>query len=188
MIRVTLSPEEERRALRVAKARNEEAVGWDPSFDPKTTEWAHQVGALAELAFCKMMQIEWPARLSQHLTHLPDVDPFWEIRWSSNARHAKVRQAPAEGRRYTDDPGLFVAHVTGQSPTFDIHGYIRAAWAQEHVMAKDIPDREGKPRNRPAHFVRLDSLVPIGPGFHDICSWASIDGRWLCVYCGKTDV
>lgn len=179
MIRVTLTPFEERWASEIAEIRIEESKRLEPSFDPKTMSFGHRMGALGELAFCKAVGFVWPARYNQFKTKLPDVDPFWEVRWSSSVRYVKVRRAPAHGRRLTDRPDQLVVHVTGKPPTFDVHGYVSAAWAQQNIPLSDPGHRKV-----PAHFARPEHLSPINPGFHGLCAWARTERGWLCLYCG----
>lgn len=138
----------------------------------------HALGAMAELAFARGLGLEWPAHVGTYRTQ-PDVPPFWEVRWSSKLNRAKVA---------IDDPAHYlVAHVTGRPPGFEIHGCIIAGWVQSNVEAKDLPDKDGKPRGRKAHFIDTYHLTPIDPTFHQTHWWINGYGGlegWLCIYCG----
>lgn len=142
----------------------------------------HALGAMAELAFAKGLGLEWPAHVNTfRKPGYPDVFPFWEVRWSSKINRAKVA--------IDDAPHYLVAHVTGTPPGFEIHGCILAGWVQEHVEAKDLPDKAGKPRGRKAHFIDTYYLTPIDVSFHQTCGWKNGHGDragWLCIFCGRT--
>ena len=140
----------------------------------------HVRGAEAELAFAKALGLDWPERVDTFRS-LPDVDPFWEVRWSSRYDRPKVA---------VDDPAHYlVAHVTGRPPAFEVHGYVVAAWAQTHTPAIDLPDQYGQPRGWKAHWPKLGDLSPIDEHFHDVCAFARDYGDyagWVCIYCGRT--
>lgn len=133
---------------------------------------------MGELAFAKALGLEWPARVNTH-RELPDVDPFWEVRWDSKLGRVKVA---------TDDkPYMLVAHVTGRPPGFEVHGYINAGWVQQNVPKTDPPDRNGVPRGRYAHFTDIYHLSPINSEFHATCAWINGYGPlegWICLFCG----
>lgn len=142
-----------------------------PAFPGATVE-DQIVGAEGELAFCKAAGLEWPAFVDT-FTKVPDVMPNWEVRTSRRMRACKVAT--------TDPPDRLVVAVLKKSDaTFEVHGYIRAGGAQAHYPAVDKGNR-----GKPAHFVPLDRLVPIDPGFHDLCAYAEDpEWGWACVHCG----
>lgn len=140
----------------------------------------HTKGCWGELAFCRGLGLEWPARVDSFLV-LPDVDPFWEVRWSKRLDFLPVKTL--------DKPHLLVAFVTGHPPDFTIHGFITAQWAQQNEPLRDTLNRDtGKPNGHPCHVVNPYHLSPIGPGFHATHAWANGYGGtngWICLYCGK---
>jgi hypothetical protein len=80
-----------------------------------------------------------------------------------------------------DPPERLCALVMGKPPRFEVMGYAVAGWAQRTKPLKD-PNK----RNKPAHFVELRELVPIDPGFHDICPMELDDwGLFSCIVCGR---
>lgn len=180
-LEIVLDREEMRWAADVAVQRIDLAEG-DPRFEYSGARDGlntHALGAMAELAFCRAVGLEWPAHVGTYRTE-PDVPPFWEVRWSSKINRAKIA--------VDDPPHYLVAHVTGRPPGFEIHGFILAGWVQQNVAPKDLPDKDGKPRGRAAHFIDTYHLSPIEIGFHGLCSWAHGHGDregWLCIFCGK---
>ena len=174
MIVVTLDPPEIRHCREIGQRRIAEADG-NPRFAYKERNGldTHTLGAMGELAAAKAIGIPWPARVNTYRS-LPDLDPFWEVRWTGQPKRLKVA---------TDDPpNYFVCHVTGEPPTFEVHGYIYAGWVQRNVPATDPKDRGWR-----AHFVDAWRLSPIDPGFHSMCVWfRSPGGEWMCPFCGKS--
>lgn len=175
MIVVTLDPPEVRRCREVGHARIACASG-DPRFaykEGRNGTDTHTIGAMGEMAAAKAIGITWPEHVNTYRS-VPDLDPFWEVRWSSHARRVKVS---------TDDPANYlVCHVTGTEPTFEVHGYILAGWVQQNIPAIDPGNRGWK-----AHFVDIWRLSPIDPGFHSICAWMNTPAGWICAYCGNTE-
>ena len=79
----------------------------------------HIEAAHAELAVCKYLNIYWGFGVNTF--HVPDVvNTNLEIRWSSRP-NLKVRP---------DDSGIIVS-VTGQCPTMEIKGWIKAEDAKK---------------------------------------------------------
>lgn len=184
-IEVVLSPgdlrwAEEIAAKRVISSRKKRSK---PRFAYKSDHddlRQHTVGCWGELAFTRALDLPWPARVDAHKS-LPDVEPFWEVRWASSLRSLSVKTVwdPEEGG---DHPFELVAFVTGQAPGFEIHGYVVADWAQRNLPAVDRNNA-----GRPAHWVNPYSLTPIEPDFHDMHAWSNgYAGRegWLCLICG----
>lgn len=180
-IEYVLDQDDLRWASDVAVQRIELADG-DPRFEYSGSRDGlntHALGAMAELAFARALGLEWPAHVGTYRTQ-PDVFPFWEVRWSSKINRAKVA--------IDDPPHYLVAHVTGRPPGFEIWGCVVAGWAQQNTPAIDLPDKDGRPRGRKAHFLDTYYLTPFDETFHEVCSWANGYGEregWLCVYCGK---
>lgn len=181
-IEVVLSREDLRWASDVAVQRIALAEG-NPRFEYSGARDGlntHALGCMGELAFSRALGLEWPAHVGSY-REKPDVDPFWEVRWSGRLNRVKVA--------IDDKPYMLVAHVTGQPPGFEVHGFINAGWVQQNVAAKDLPDKDGKPRGREAHFVDAYHLSPIDSTFHQTCWWsngyADHEG-WLCIICGGT--
>lgn len=185
-IEVYLTPEELRRAADVGNLRQEHSARRKARFDQKTTPRAHVVGAMGELAFCKGLGFEWMGYVDTFKT-VPDVAPFWEVRATTSLFNLPVKPVwTDEGGG--DHPYEQVAFVLASPPDFKILGFITAGWAQQNLPAVDRPDRDGNPRDRPAHWVTEYMLTPINEGFHTTCGW--INGYsdrqgWLCLYCGK---
>jgi len=189
VIPVVLTPEDMDWGERVGIARNEDAIamGAVAAFEKDKTLRAHIIGAQAELAFCRLIGVQWEHRDRQWETGLPDVEPLWEVRYSSAWNRVKVRPAPSmkmKGKkryRYTDNSDLIIAHVSGRAPVFEVYGHIRAEWVQQNRPLEDPGDRD-----RAAHFTDLYHLAPIDPGFHDLHAWMNVPflGGWLCMICG----
>lgn len=170
---VVLTPEQVRWAESIGSQRYAEAPG-NPRFAytaARNGERTHQIGAMGELAVASALGLEWPARVNT-FRELPDVDPFWEVRWGTTKR---VKVA-------TDDkPDQLVMWVTGDPPTFEIHGCVDVAWAQANYPALDPGDKGWK-----AHWVELHKLTPFDETFHATCAWFNHPERgWICVYCGN---
>jgi hypothetical protein len=108
VIEVTLTAADVSWARDVGRQRIALAPG-NPRFAYKERSGldTHTIGAMAELAAAKAIGVPWPARVNT-FRELPDLDPFWEVRWSSNPRKVKVA--------VDDKPELLVCHVTGQGP------------------------------------------------------------------------
>lgn len=175
-LRHVLSPEDEAWAVGIGTERLEEAErnGLRERFaylDREEGLRQHRIGAMAELAFARALGLEWPARVNTFRA-LPDVDPNWEVRWSSRADRVKVA--------IDDKPDILVAHVIGRSPGFEIVGCIIAGFVQRTRPAIDLGNK-----GRPAHFIDPYFLTPIDEDFHDLCAWTNDQGAWSCAYCGK---
>lgn len=172
-IKHVLSPEDEAWANDVGAQRIEQAPG-NPRFAYSVGKRSgldtHRLGAQAELAFCRAVGLEWPARVNTFRS-LPDVDPNWEVRWSSHPDRVKVA--------VDDDPDVLVAHVIGNSPAFEIVGCIVAGFVQRTVPATDPGDRGWL-----AHFISAYKLTPFDEDFHVNCAWARRPDGWACAYCG----
>jgi hypothetical protein len=170
---VALSPEDVGWAREIGRKRIALSPG-NPRFAYKERNGldTHTVGAMAELAAARGLGIPWPARVNTFRS-LPDLDPFWEVRWSSNPKQVKVS---------TDDPPHYlVLHVTGSDPIFEVHGFIVARWAQENRPLEDPGNRGWS-----AHFARSYHLTPVDP--HTVClyakDWGPTEG-WMCIICGE---
>jgi hypothetical protein len=172
VIEVTLTAADVSWARDVGRQRIALAPG-NPRFAYKERSGldTHTIGAMAELAAAKAIGVPWPARVNT-FRELPDLDPFWEVRWSSNPRKVKVA--------VDDKPELLVCHVTGQGPEFKVHGFTKVSWVQQNTQPVDPGDRGWS-----AHFVDAYMLSPIDPGFHSVCAWFNGGGEWLCLFCGK---
>ena len=200
MIQIRLNSDDYRWVRMTAEDRLRNAVG-APKWaykEGRSGVDTHTIGAAAELAFCRALGLTWIARVGVgHL--MPDVDPFWEVRWAGQ---------PVLPVKRNDRADQMVALVHGKMPNFEIIGYCMAGWAQRTHPAVDKGNRK-----QPAHFVPERLLVPIDPGFHDTCHYlraeldevyipakkhtpARVDkrwrmtsdgGRWICAICGKTE-
>jgi hypothetical protein len=172
-LRHVLNPEDEAWAREIGRQRLEQAPG-DPRFAYTTGRDGldtHSIGAMAELAFARALGLEWPARVNTFRS-LPDVDPNWEVRWSSRTHKVKIA--------VDDDPDILVAHVIGRSPGFEMIGCIIAGYVQRNYPATDPGERGWK-----AHFVDDYRLTPFDENFHKICAWTRGAEGWACAYCGK---
>lgn len=177
-IDVYLTPDEVRWATRVGQLRYEHAeqMGLKARFDQGTSPEGHIRGAIGELGFAKGLGFDWPAHVDTfRRPGYPDVFPFWEVRWSSNASRNKAAK--------DDPPHYLVAHVTGYAPDLKIWGFINAGWCQQNIPPTDPGNRGWS-----AHFFTMYQLTPIEDGFHSTCAWINGYGDrtgWLCLYCGK---
>lgn len=175
MIPYVLTPEDEEWARQVAHSRIAMATG-DPRFayrEGRSGYDTHTLGAMAELAAARVIGIEWPARVNT-FRQQPDLDPFWEVRWSQNPKKVKVA--------VDDPPDFMVLHVTGRPPALEVVGFILAGWVQRNISATDPGERGWA-----AHFVHADRLSPIDPGFHSNHGWTKYppdSPEWICLYCG----
>lgn len=127
---------------------------------------------MSELALAVFIGVGWNPGL-EDFKKIPDVAPLWEARHRFHDLGLKVA---------TDDsPDRLVTDITGTRPTFEIHGFIVAEWAQKNVPLTD-PGNQG----RPAHFVNPYYLTPINEDFHSVHAWFrhSVMG-WMCLYCGE---
>lgn len=170
MIKVFLSSTEMARAQAIGLRRLKEAKGqprW--AYEGRSGKETHTIGAQAELAFARSIDVPWPARVNVGHRE-PDVDPFWEVRWS---------QLPTLKVATNDPPERAVVKVSGKPPHFEIVGYILAGGVKDHYSLQDPGSR-----GRPAYFVPDSRLVPIDPGFHDLCHWMKHEGRFMCFMCG----
>lgn len=182
----------------------ERAIGGTPTWkwgkDESPTR-QHLIGVLGEVAFCQIVGRPWPASVNTY-TGDPDVPPRTEVRTS---RPPRLKVRPSGSGRGADEPDRLVVAMSsrelfealdgirippkehaarlldaiGDRPfLFALAGYIRAEYAQQHYPLEDPGNR------KPAHFVPFSKLVPLDPGFHDICAWARYRGHWQCIWCG----
>lgn len=173
MIPVHLNPSDLMWAERIGIARMSKAKG-KPKWaykDGRSGVQTHVIGASAELAFCRAFDLTWPASEGVGRRE-PDVYPRWEIRWAG---------PPVLKVATNDPPERLCALVQGKLPNLEIVGYAVAGWAQR---TKPLEDRGN--RGQPAHFVPARELVPIEPGFHDLCPMEVDDwGLFNCIVCGR---
>lgn len=176
MIRVTLSSRDMARGREVGVERARTVRFVDPRFpfEGRNSEETHTLGAQGELAFCVATGLPWPATVNG-FRKIPDVEPNWEVRFTPG--RPKVIPVGPHG----DPPERLVAHVTGRPPSFEVVGYIIAGWVQSNVPLSDPGGR-----GAPAHFFSPSILVPIDPGFHEVCGWERVGGKWRCAFCGLT--
>lgn len=172
MIKITLRSSDLDWAKRegARRLRDAEALGLKTSwpYGERSGLDTHTLGCMGELAFCRVMGLEWPARNLNFKG--PDIDPYWEIRWASWP-YLKVRP--------DDKDHHLCVLVMGQPPTFSVIGYMKAQGAKRE------PLRDPKDRGKPAHFIPANRLAPIEPGFHSTCGYVKrVDGVWICVFCG----
>jgi hypothetical protein len=167
VIQVTLTDQEMARAhevgaQRIALAEDDPRFAFKPLAGGGDT---HTQGAMAEVAAARAIGVPWPARVAD-FGRLPDLDPFWEIRWSTDERHVRITP--------NDRPDALVCHVTGRGPLFEVWGFTVAGYVQDHVEKKGASWYQG------AYY-----LTPMDPGFHSMCAWyKNPAGVWLCLYCG----
>lgn len=172
MIPIYLDPSDQGWALDIAHQRWRKGEG-RPRY-PGATEAHHQVGAMAELAFCRALKVEWPHTVDG-FKEIPDVNPNWEVRYLKDQpgwRGVKVLE--------NDDDDRLVAWVTGKLPRFEVMGYIRAGGVKQH------PEWWRPKKVAPLWLVPESRMIPINADFHALCAWARDDwGMWSCAYCGK---
>lgn len=181
VIEITLPVELWQRGAAVGTRRHEESKKHrgKPKFAyaERSSLDTHIYGARGEAAFAHALGLDWPGVVNG-FREIPDIEPHWEIRTADSPYNLKV--AP------DDKPDLIVGFVLNErgSTTYQLLGSIRADWAQTNLPLLDKPDRHGRARNAPAHWVKEYSLTPINPGFHAVHGWArDKEGRWTCVYC-----
>lgn len=172
MIPVYLDPNEQIWALDIAHQRFKAVDGKGKPAFPGATEKHHQIGAGAELAFAKLVEVEWPASVNT-FTSEPDVPPRWEVRWTK-LRGVKVRAKDAED--------ALCVWISGKFPRFEVMGYIRAGGAKRHPEWYDDPGKRGQS----IWLVPPSRMIPIEPGFHRMCLVEQDDwGLWRCAFCGR---
>lgn len=175
MIPVYLNPSDQGWALDIAHQRWKyvEEHHLQARFGDADEE-KHQQGAMAELAFCRALGLEWPHTVNT-FTEVPDVNPNWEVRFLSAGpkwRGVKVLEK--------DDDDRLVAWVTGKIPRFEVMGYFRAGGAKGH------PEWWLPKKVAPLWLVPESRMIPINPGFHDICPMGKDDwDMFFCVVCGR---
>lgn len=103
---------------------------------------SHELGARGELAFCRLLGIEWPARVNTFHA-LPDVDPDYEIR-TAVKRYLKIRPAETAG----DLAARRFVLVTADGAWHTVWGYVYGAEA----YGAPVSDPGGL--GKPAHFLR----------------------------------
>jgi hypothetical protein len=132
----------------------------------------HIDGAGGELAFCRALNLPWPATVDSYHSR-PDVFPNWEVRTLRRMRGVKV--VPE------DDDDRLVVWVQGQMPIFTVMGYIRVGGAKRH----DAWLRDPGSKSRAIWLVPENRMIPIDHSFHSACALApDAEGRWTCVHCG----
>jgi hypothetical protein len=168
MIPSMLTEKEMDVARRVGLRRLRDAKGqphW--AYDGRSGTDTHIVGAQAELAFCRALNLTWSASVNTY--NVADVAPFWQVR-HSNRLDVKVA--------VRDNPEWGVVAVRGRPPRFEIVGYVLAGGVQARYPLQDPGQRHA-----PAHFVPYSRLTPINPGFHAVHQWMQYRGRWICFVC-----
>lgn len=171
-VKVWLNPSDQMHAERIGIRRMAEAPG-KPKWaykDGRSGVSTHIIGAMAELAFARAFGLTWTEGVNVG-RRVPDVLPNWEIRWAG---------PPTLAVKTNDPPDRLCALVQGKIPDFEIVGYCVAGWAQRTKPAVDKGNRGSA-----AHFVPARELVPIEPGFHDICPMAEDSLGFSCIVCGR---
>jgi hypothetical protein len=180
VIEVRLTSNDIRWAMQVGQVRWRRAKqkGSKARFKDAKEEH-HLIGAAGELAFCRALDLPWPASVDSYSDEgKPDVYPNWEVRCSPRMKGVKVTPQ--------DHPDRLVVWVTGDVPTKDplyqIMGYMRAGGAQKRD--EWFSDRYGK--DRAFWKVPVYNMVPINPDFHRLCGFMKMpSGRFACAFCGK---
>ncbi len=101
----------------------------------------HQFGALAEIAFCKVVDRYYSPTVNTF--HVPDVGTDIEIRYSNTGK-LKVRE---------DDNDVYCVLMSGNLPVFEYHGWI---WCDD--AKKDGWKRDYGNFGVPAYFVPIEYL------------------------------
>jgi hypothetical protein len=110
----------------------------------------HLYGALAECAAARHLGLDLPATVDT-FHDAPDLAPDWEIRWRSRDDYQLIIRPDSDNMRRR-----FV-HVTGEPPTFVIHGYISGLDAATHPEWLRNHGGYGD-----ALFVPAEALRPVG--------------------------
>jgi hypothetical protein len=129
--------------LRNTKPKGPPRFGYAGDYDNPTNR--HFQGCCGEQALCEILGVPWPARVDTY-RELPDVDPDWEVRWSSGPR-----------LKVTSRDNLFyrAVLVMGNPPVMKVVGWMRVATALSHYPVTDPGDRKS-----PATFVPAADLNP----------------------------
>jgi len=112
-----------------------------PEKFPDQMLLSHQLGACAELAFCKLVDRFYSPTVNTFKA--PDIGDDIEVRWSNNGR-LKVRP---------DDVNVYCVAMSGNLPRFVYHGWMWSEDAKRDEWKAD-PNGWGKP----AYFVPNDQL------------------------------
>lgn len=172
MIKHYLQPNDQAWALDVAHRRWRGGKGVARYGGAK--EAHHQVGAMAELAFCRALDLEWP-HFVDTFTTFPDVFPNWEVRYLSHWQGVKVLKK--------DDDDRLCVWVAGKVPNFQIMGYLRAGGVKHH------PEWWQRKKEGSLWLAPPSRMVEINPDFHDYCGYARDDyDMFRCAFCGKEPV
>lgn len=152
---VTLTPQEMyvsslvgvRRRLASTGAGKQERNGAD-RLDNAAAWYMNVVGAQGECAAAKALGLYWPASINAAKSE-PDIPPDWQVKTLAKDHYDLIVR-----------PNDVMAHryilVTGDGPSFRVHGWIRGADACRDEWWKD---RGG--RDKPAWWVPQSHLLPI---------------------------
>jgi hypothetical protein len=142
--KVILTMEEVQFAKQIALQRDKEAKAKGlqdkHGLNKEDALYAHTIGALGELAFCKKQQIVWPAHVNT-FKNIPDVNEF-EIRTGGQSWYDLLV------RNDDDDNAPFVlVRVIKYPQCLEVVGWLYGAECKKRKWLKDYGKRE------PAYFV-----------------------------------
>ena len=131
MIEITLEYYEVAQAAHVGQLRNLSAMsrGYDSKIPGR--EWqAHIEGACGEIAVAKAAGKYWGGSINTFKDGGDIVSTGWEVRTRSDHSHDLIV-------RDNDPDGRVFILVTGLSPTFRIHGWIKSEDAKREEWRKN---------------------------------------------------
>lgn len=150
MIEVTLEDYEVLQGATVGQLRNISAMRRKYASRIPGQEWqAHIEGACGEVAVAKALGKYWGGSINTFKDGGDIASTGWEVRTRSDHKHDLIVR--------DDDPNerIFIL-VTGQSPSFRIHGWILARDAKREEWLKNYGGFG------PAYFVPKEHLRPMG--------------------------
>ena len=141
MIEVTLEYYEVAQAAHVGRLRNLSAMSRGYETKMPGREWqAHIEGACGEIAVAKAAGKYWGGSINTFKDGGDIASTGWEVRTRSSHDHDLII-------RDNDPDGRVFILVTGLSPTFRIHGWIKSEDAKREEWRKDFGG------HGPAYFV-----------------------------------
>jgi hypothetical protein len=178
--RIELSVDDIFEAAECARLRMEDSSGRIKNYnqtdskDPVYNLEKELMGAMAEMAFCRLIGVEFPKSVGTFKRE-PDVPPDWEVRWAKRRQASGYQLVVRPG----DNPDRKYVLITGSGGVYRCRGWISkrdakrvGKWLNPPMWTvlrdddgKPVLDKFGKqrwvnnPRNRWSWFVSEDLLT-----------------------------